>query len=280
MAHARFAKVAVVILGFAIFAACSGGAEPTTSEAPSTSRAGTEHVATATGDLFLPSDRSTAPLLVLVPGGAWRTADPTGLVDLAAALADAGMVTMTTTVRAAEDGVAYPAPIEDVLCAVATAAEAATAHGVDIGPVVLFGHSTGAHLAALAALSPERYDPLCSADPPPVDALIGVSGTYDVDAMPEIAIDLFGVAPTEAPELWQEGNAVLAASLRPDLPVLLVHGEADQLVPMAFTKGFADALSRGGHAVTVVTVPGADHHTIYRPETVADAITAWVGDLG
>jgi acetyl esterase/lipase len=238
-----------------------------------------EHVAMATGDLYLPASDGEAPLVVLVPGGAWRTADPTGLVGLAVALAERGIATMTTTVRAADDGVVYPVPVEDTVCAVSAAATAIGIAGIQAGPVVVLGHSSGAHLAALAALVPERHEGTCADPPRAADALIGISGTYDVASVPDLAIDLIGAAVSEAPELWDEANPLLLADRRPEMPVLLLHGEADRLVPMGFTDDFAAALRAGGHAVTVVTVPDADHHQIYRPEAVAGPIADWIEGL-
>ncbi|RPI21864.1 MAG: hypothetical protein EHM57_06075, partial [Actinobacteria bacterium] len=132
---------------------------------------------------------------------------------------------------------------------------------------------------ALAALVPERYVPACGDPIVTADGLIGVAGTYDVDRVADIAVDLFGVTPTEAPAIWEEGNAIAAAALNPGLPVLLIHGDSDTLVPMSFTDGFADALRAAGHAVTVHVVEGADHHAVYRPQAVAETIIDWVQSL-
>lgn len=267
-------------VAFLFLTACGSEAGPPTSATSSSSIAGgIDHIVGESSDVFVPVGVGRAPLVVLVPGGAWRTADPAGLADLAAALADAGIAAMTTSVRAGEDGVVYPVPVEDVICAASSAAAAVAASGVEVGPVVLFGHSSGGHLAALAALAGERYRPSCDDDVVAADALIGVAGTYDVDTVHDLAFDLFGVTKAEAPEVWEEGNAVLAAGLRPELPVLLIHGGADQLVPMSFTDDFAQALRVAGHDVTVTVVEGADHHTIYRPEMIGDVIIEWVSTL-
>jgi acetyl esterase/lipase len=258
-----------LVAGGVLLAACSGTPQP----------AQVEHIAGEGTDLFLPPAVTEAPLVVLVPGGAWRTADPAGLLDLAEQLAHSGIASMTATIRAADDGVSYPIPVEDVLCAAASAAAQMSDAGITPREVVLFGHSTGAHLAALAALGPERYQPDCSDPLIVATGLIAVAGTYDVDALPTVAVDLFGVPKADAPEMWEEGNALRAAGLHPEVPVLVIHGDADTLVPMFFTEEFAAALTAGGHAVALHVIPGADHHAVYRPETVADLITDWVQSL-
>ena len=73
---------------------------------------------------------TSAPVVVMIPGGGWRGADPTGLEPLAAALAAQGVVAMPVAIRAAGDGVVYPAPVEDVLCALADGAATAPAAGI------------------------------------------------------------------------------------------------------------------------------------------------------
>jgi pimeloyl-ACP methyl ester carboxylesterase len=39
--------------------------------------------------------------------------------------------------------------------------------------------------------------------------------------------------------LWESGNPLLRAGLRPEIPVLLIHGDSDDLVPPSFTSEFA-----------------------------------------
>jgi len=229
--------------------------------------------------VFIPGEVERAPLVVMVPGGSWLTADPAGLEGLAEYLAAAGLVAAPVVVRAAEDGVVFPTPVEDVLCAVAFAAESATSNGVVPGPVVVLGHSSGAHLAALAALAAGDFDPECPYPEVTPAALIGMSGTYDVSLLPDLAEPLFGAPLESKPGLWESGNPVSRAGLRPDLRVLLIHGDSDDLVPMSFTTGFAAALEAGGHPTTVEVVAGADHHQIYSAEASGDLIVNWVGDL-
>jgi acetyl esterase/lipase len=231
-----------------------------------------------TATVFSPAPPGVG-VLVMVPGGGWQTADPAGFADLARYLAETGMVVVTVEVRAAVDDVVYPVPVEDVMCAVGFSAEWAEAQGQDPGPLVVLGHSTGAHLAALAALA--GPDELAECSPPALlpDALVGLAGTYNVTHLPEVAVSLFGVSPEEDPELWDKGNPVLRAGARPEVPVLLIHGAEDELVPRSFTDEFASALDSAGHVTTVEIIPAADHHQIYRPESTGSLIGDWAHSL-
>lgn len=271
--------VALASLLVAATASCGDSGTPAADPPSRAPSATVEYAAGLSEDLYLPAGKARGPLVVMVPGGAWVTADPTGLAGLAARLADNGVATATARIRAAHDEVTYPAPVEDVLCAVATAAAEAGARGFRSGTVAVLGHSSGAHLAALAVLAYDDYAPSCSAPAVEPDALIGLSGPYDIAGVPELATALMGAGPDEDPAGWLAANPVRRAALRPDVPVLLLHGDADAMVPVAFTTQFADALEAAGHPATVEIVAGADHQSIFSADVAAGPITTWLSDL-
>ena len=285
--------VTAAVLAAALLASCAGsGGDTPRAASPGTEPSQTlEYAPGLTEDLYLPdgvpdglsdgpSDvKGRAPLVVLVPGGGWATADPTGLAGLASALADAGIAAAPTHLRAGEDGVTYPAPLEDVLCAVATAADRLRSRGIVPDPVAVLGHSSGAHLAALAVLAVDDYSPTCDVPVVKPDALIGLSGPYDINQVPDVASALLGTSPDDDPDTWAVANPVERAELRPDVPVLLLHGDADETVPVDFTTQFADALDAAGHPTTVEVVPGVDHLGIFEPDVAGPPIAAWVLSL-
>ena len=217
-----------------------------------------------------------APLVVLVPGGSWATADPGGLTGLASSLAVSGVIAAPTRIRAAVDDVVYPTPVEDVLCAVAAAVDRARDEGFAADPVTVLGHSSGAHLAALAVLTADDLSPQCEAPVVEPDALIGLAGPYDIARLPEIAEALLGSTPDDDPERWEAANPVQRAELRPDVPVLLLHGEADDVVPTDFTTQFAQALEAAGHPTTVELLPGVDHLGVSAAEAAAEPVADWL----
>jgi acetyl esterase/lipase len=232
-----------------------------------------------TEDVYLPARQRRVPLVVLVPGGSWTTADPAGLAGLAADLAASGIAAAPTHIRAAEDGAVYPAPVEDVLCAVAAAAAGIRSRSFVPGPVAVLGHSSGAQLAALSVLAIDDYSPSCDSPTVRPDALIGLSGPYDISQLPDVAVALLGSSPSDDPEGWSEANPLERADLRPDVPILLLHGEADETVPVAFTSQFAEALKGAGHPTTVQIVPRADHQSIYQADVAGDRIAEWLVSL-
>lgn len=259
--------------------ACGSDEEPATIEATGAVVTTIEYADGLTEDLYLPERTpQRVPLVVLVPGGSWQTADPSGLAALALRLADDGIAAAPTHLRAAQDGVTYPVPVEDVLCAVAAAVGQMRAAGAHPSLVAVLGHSSGAHLAALAVLAYDDYEPQCSAPAVEPDALIGLSGPYDISRVPDLAEALLGSAPEDDPAGWAAADPVQRATLRPHVPVLLLHGGADEVVPLDFTTQFARALEDGGHPTTVRIVPDADHLGIIGADVAGGPILDWLSD--
>ena len=182
-------------------------------------------------------------------------------------------------IRAAQDGVVYPTPVEDVLCAVADGVATAEADGIEAGPVVALGHSSGAHLAALAALATRDHSPSCPDPQVAPDALVGLAGPYDVRLAAELAEPLFGTAYGDNPRLWDAGNPMLRAGLRSEVAALLLHGDGDDVVPTSFTTEFAQALRQAGHPTSVHILPGVDHRRVYSASTAGEVIADWVAAL-
>jgi acetyl esterase/lipase len=215
----------------------------------------------------------------MVPGGSWLTADPSGLGGLADALAEAGIVAVPVEIRAAEDDVVYPTPVEDILCAVADGVATAEANGIEVGPVVVLGHSSGAHLAALAALATQDYSPSCPDPSVAPDALVGLAGPYDVRLAADLAEPLVGVDYRDDPQLWDAANPVLRAGLRSTVEVLLLHGDEDDVVPTSFTTDFARALRQAGHPTSVHILAAVDHRRVYSASAAGDVVADWVAAL-
>jgi predicted esterase len=73
------------------------------------------------------------------------------------------------------------------------------------------------------------------------------------------------------------GKPGARADLRAEVPVLLLHGTADPVVPVSFTEQFAAALDGGGHELTTQYLEGVDHDTVCSAEVVAPIIAEWFG---
>ena len=234
-------------------------------------------------DVRVPAATGSAPLVVLVPGGGWQSADPTGLFPLAESLRDSGATTVTMTYSTTSMGAEFPVPVDDVACAVRWAAQQATAAGRAPQEVVVLGHSAGGHLASLVALSADRFGGDCPYPPVTVDGLVGIAGVYDVRALGGTLDTFFGASASQAPDRWDDGDpmnwAARGSSAAGSLRVLLLHGDADTLVPLEQTTDFADALRAAGSDVTVEVVPEQTHDTIYGADVSGPLVEDWLATL-
>ena len=233
-------------------------------------------------DLYLPGTKARAPVVVLVPGGSWLSADRKGLAPLAENLAAHGVVAVNATYRAVNAGVRFPVPVADIVCAVDFAADRARRAGFVVGPVVVLGHSSGAHLAALAALRAAHFRHDCPYPPARIDGLIGLAGPYDITKLADVVQPLFGSTEAANPALWKEGNPTEWVNERtapPALSVLLAHGSADHDVSPWFSNTFSEELKDAGHRVQLTIVSGAGHGTIYTPKVIASTVIGWLAAL-
>ncbi len=280
-------RLALALCCALLAAACSAGEAATTTTVPGTTTPGeppprqfevevTRDVPIAgdvAADVYRPDGPGPWPLVVLVPGGGWRSADRGSTSPLADDLARRGAVVLNTGYRLGHD-----VSFADVACAVEVATANATGWGADPGRLVLAGHSAGAHVAAIAALAGPAVAPDCAVaggSAPPA-AFVGIAGPYEVERfapVPELR-RFFGGAPAAAPEAWAAGDPYRHLDGNPDTAVSLVHGRTDLVVPPVLSLQFADALRGAGRDVAVYLVSGANHRDLLEPAENAAATAA------
>jgi acetyl esterase/lipase len=267
MIGAMTRRAIVAALTCLVLASCSGDPDEPTPEA-SGAPGPEEYLPGLSAIVDLVEDARA--VVVIVPGGAWSQIwDPPGFRPLAEALVDAGYAVVQITYRTAETSEFYPLPLQDVECAAAYAADQ-----VPGAPVVLIGHSAGAHLSVLAGLRGESVEG-CPYAAHPADAVVGLAGPYDVEQLGDLAENLFGVPEHQDRDLWHEGNPIAWADERPEVPFLLAHGTADSL-PTSFTRNMAEALEGAGHPVTLEVLEGREHNDMYQADVVGGMIIDWL----
>lgn len=212
-------------------------------------------------DLYVPEGRDEPlPMVVFFYGGSWQTGSREDFRFVGAALARRGYLTVIPDYRVwPPDG--FPRFVEDSAAAVAWARrEAATAAGVETGPLILMGHSAGAYNALMVTLE-RRWLEERGADPDrAIAATVGLAGPYDFLPLTDPALQaLFGPEdrlPATQPIAYARGDAP---------PLLLVTGDADRTVsPMNSVRLAARVTADGGEA-TVLRYPGIGHVDIMAP---------------
>lgn len=249
----------------------AGTATTTTTTTTSTTTLGVLEV---DADVAVPSGSGPFPAVVLVHGGGWVAGEPGLLRPLADFLNENGFLTVNTRYALADfDHAAFPEAVDDVACAVRLAAT----HPDSDGTVTVIGHSAGAHIGALVGLMGDRYGAECPHEGTGIpDKFVGLAGPYDVSRLGIIIVPFFGAGPSQAPELWDEGNPQLHTDENPDLSSLILYGEADALVDETFSVDFYEALVASGSDSLVEMVESARHNDMHDPDLVGDLIVTWL----
>jgi len=171
--------------------------------------------------------------------------------------------------RVGQEGGGWPGTLEDVAAA---ADRLAGVDEVDAVRVVTCGHSAGGHLALWLAARPRIPSGMPGADPrvAPV-AAIAQAGVCDLERARR---DDLGGGAVEGllgpPDAARDAVASPAALAPLGVPQLLVHGDADDIVPVSQSRHHA-ALDPDAE---LVELAGVDHFEVIEP-----ASTAWVAVL-
>jgi len=194
-----------------------------------------------------------AGVAVLLHGGFWRARyDRTLMQPLARDLSRAGWSAWNLEYRRVGNGGGYPATFEDVAAGIDALA---TIDGLDLTRVVAIGHSAGGHLAAWAAT---RRDPAVR-----VTGVVAQAGVLDLVlawnlGLSEHAVgDLLGGSPKQVPQRYAATSP--RARLPLGVPILLVHGAADDVVPPRMSREFARAADDAGDDVVLHEEAAEEH---------------------
>ena len=232
------------------------------------------------GELRLPGGNARVPLIVFIHGGCWRAQyDLTHVAGAAAALARDGFAVWAIEYRRVgnTDG-GWPGTFDDVSRAVDHVRALATQFPrIDTTRVVLIGHSAGGQLALWAASRKQNemtgiHTP--GMPPVPVAGVVSLAGITDLatyGAAPggcnAVVTPLMGGTATQVPDRYRAVSPIERVPF--SVPVRLVHGEADPIVPLAQSRDFAARAIAVGGVAEVEVVTGAGHFDLVAPQ--ADA---------
>ncbi|CAO3567695.1 unnamed protein product [Mortierella alpina] len=214
-------------------------------------------------DLYHPSSPRDVPasLIVFVHGGAWRTGDKSGFVDLAKNLAEStrdivAVVNYTLSLADIKDNptsvrprAQHPKHVQDVARALGYLYAQAKKHGgYNPDHMYLVGHSAGGQITGLLALRPDLYlEPVEVELGLPEGSLhkairgvVGVEGIYNVDKLlktwpsyRDFVIQGFGLDPAALIQGSPDGQP-WPANANDALPrYAVIHSNQDELVDPA-----------------------------------------------
>ncbi len=229
------------------------------------------------GDLRLPKAPGPHPVVVVIHGGFWRNRyDLTHIGHLCTALTAQGFATWNIEYRRLRDpGGGWPGMFLDVAAAVNHVQALAPRYSLNLGRVVVMGHSAGGHLAlwvaGLGRVPPDS--PIYTANPLPLRAAVSLAGVADLRRASELQLsagvtdELLGGKPNERPERYAAASPI---ELLPfGVSQYLVHGTDDDSVPFEISQRYYETAHARGDQVELMPLPGMGHFELIDPESKA-----------
>jgi acetyl esterase/lipase len=213
-------------------------------------------------DVRAPVGDARGVTVVVIHGGFWRPSyDRAHAGQQSHALAALGFHVATLEYRRHPGD--WPATAADVLTGIAALADD---HGLPDG-LVLVGHSAGGHLATWAGYQPEIA----------VAGVVSLAGCVDLHLTRAMQLGdgaadaLMGSAPESA---WRGADPAMLGPA--PVPVRLVHGAADDRVPVEVSESYQSA---AGEGVSLQVLAGCGHFEPIDPSSAyfrhtADAVDA------
>lgn len=213
------------------------------------------------------------PTIVFVQGSSWRLPTRGEQIPQLVQYVRAGYVVATVQHRNSLDGNPFPAFLEDVKTAIRFLRFNAKKYAVDPEKISIWGTSSGANAAMLVGLTgdEEKYKTFNYPDESDkVSAVVSCFAPMDVADTFKYAANipgnnvlqyfLFGPQTDKWPEVIKEMSPIHQVKLGHQYPpFLLMHGDADKIVPYDQMVKMGEKLESVGAKVEAYRVTGANH---------------------
>jgi len=212
-------------------------------------------------DLFLPQGRKPRAVVIYYHAGYWQSRDKADFRFLASAYVDAGLAFAPVNYPLCPD-----VTLDELLVAVEPSVDAVIARLRDqlreVPPVILMGHSAGAHIAVKLARHPA------------VAGIVGISGVYELAPLIPTSLN----ANLRLDEAAAARNSVHEGVASAMPPAIFVVGGDETPEFIRQTKVMHDAWRRAGNRAELFMADNDNHfsvlRTLCRPDTwLHEAIT-------
>lgn len=188
---------------------------------------------------------NSGPVLIHLHGGSFVNGRKNSQsLPLLYELASRGWVCISANYRLGSEGT-FPNHLIDVKKVIAWVREHVEEYGADPSNLFLAGNSSGAHIAAMAGLTPNnpRFQPGFEDVDTTITAVICQGGYYGSIATK--------IAAPSSPISYVSKNAP---------PFFVVHGDRDRIVPVKQARGFVNRLrEKTNSPIVYVELPHATH---------------------
>lgn len=224
-------------------------------------------------DLYIPQNTTKPmPLILWIHGGAWEGGYK-NWIDVAY-LTQHGYAIASIEYRFSQTA-KFPAQVLDCNEAIYFMWKNAAKYNLDTSRFVIGGGSAGGHLASLIGMSVNNHVPAFYNDvkkeskvkikavldfygPADFNATHGKAVPMDHDSPASVITKLLGASILDRPDLAKIASPVTYVD-KNDPPVLILHGDADELVPFFESQIFNSWLKLAGVRSQLVKLPGVGH---------------------
>jgi acetyl esterase/lipase len=225
------------------------------------------------GQLRLPEGAGPHPVAIIIHGGCWRAAfDLQHIGPLASAITGLGFATWSLEYRRiGNPGGGWPGTFLDVAEGVDFLSALSAEHDLDLGRVIILGHSAGGHLALWAAARHKltQASPLFRPKPLPLQGVVSLAGVGDLSGLEhqkgcgDSAAQLMGGTREEFPLRYAQGSPIELLPL--DLPQILVQGTLDPIILPEGARAYSAAASDAGDPCRLILIEDAGHFEVVIP---------------
>jgi acetyl esterase/lipase len=237
------------------------------------------------GEWFVPAVGDRLPVVVLVHGGFWQPGYDRHLEDeVAESLAADGFAVWNIDYALADTE--WPAALVDAAAAMDHVATSSLTHRLDLARVAVVGHSAGGHLALWLASRGELPADAPGASPRVrATVAVGQAPVADLVAAAQEGVgsgaveELVGGLPEEVPDRYAVTSPQALLPVR-GVRITLVHGDADDRVPLRQSTAYVEAARAAGTQVELRVLEGVGHFEHLDPDSSAvAAMRAALDDL-
>ena len=274
-------KIAPGLLGSVVAAVFATGAYAQNYQITKDMEVGLSGTQTMHVDMLQPNHAAVpTPVIFMIHAGGWKDGTYHGSFGRGN-FYDKGYTIVSIEYHPAGGNARWPVQLYDCLRAIRWMRSNAAKYNVDPDRFAVGGDSAGAHLAACVGLYADdaKYQekdnyPGVSAK---VQAVFCGDGPLDIITSEKANTNpkyrwnienLIGGGPDKFPEAWSEACIVnhVSKSLP---PFFVVHGDQDNVVPIAESQRFADEMTKVGATVEFIPVKGGGHDALAHPNAIS-----------
>ncbi|MGB7343878.1 MAG: alpha/beta hydrolase [Pirellulaceae bacterium] len=224
-------------------------------------------------DVYLAKSDVPLPVMIHIHGGGWRAGSKSNVPAWLKDGLNAGQFSVVSVEYRFTDVAPHPAQTDDCMRAIQFVRSNAKAWNIDTSRFGVTGGSAGGHLSLWVALHDDIADSAATdsveRESSRVTCAVGFAGPTDWRLLSQIKHahpayrQLLGYEPgTPADEMKSDGIkdvSPISFVSQDDPPIMIVHGDADNIVPVEHAKQMDSELKKSGVKSTLVVVKGAGH---------------------